>query len=104
MCDILSNIQAFYLFTKNPASPPHTGPSISINGTHNQQEPQTSNGLSDNPGLVAVICIFVSILCIAVVVVAVKTCQKKEPEFEKLDDVPMNGINEEAPFARYPPK
>ncbi|XP_075046033.1 putative LOC729966 homolog isoform X3 [Mixophyes fleayi] len=61
-------------------------------------------GISDNPGLVAVICIFVSLLCIALVVTAVKFCQKNEPEFKKLDEVPMNGMSEEAPFARYPPK
>ncbi|XP_075046016.1 putative LOC729966 homolog isoform X1 [Mixophyes fleayi] len=46
-------------------------------------------GISDNPGLVAVICIFVSLLCIALVVTAVKFCQKNEPEFKKLDEVPM---------------
>ncbi|KAM5191548.1 putative LOC729966 homolog [Mantella aurantiaca] len=61
-------------------------------------------GLSDNPGLVAVLCIFFAVLCIVVVVTAVKFCRKSGPGFEKLDEVPMNGINEEAPFARYPPK
>ncbi|KAM4708105.1 putative LOC729966 homolog isoform 1-T1 [Discoglossus pictus] len=75
-----------------------------LNSTALPGEVQESKGLADNPGLVAVICIFVSILCITFVVVAIKFCQKSEPEFQKLDEVPMNGINEEAPFARYPPK
>ncbi|XP_063772260.1 uncharacterized LOC729966 homolog isoform X2 [Pseudophryne corroboree] len=65
---------------------------------------ETYKGLSDNPGLVAVICIFVCLLCIALTVTAVKFCQRNDPEFKKLDEVPMNGMNEEAPFARYPPK
>ncbi|XP_073400958.1 uncharacterized homolog isoform X1 [Dendrobates tinctorius] len=104
---------------------------------------ETSNGihgskdLSENPGLIAVLCIFISILCIALVVTAVRFFQKPSPQFEKLDEVPMrgrshhstlhlgnqisrrwvtawdntaylnfiqNGMTEDAPFARYPPK
>ncbi|XP_075467162.1 putative LOC729966 homolog isoform X2 [Ascaphus truei] len=85
-------------------NPRVTETNTTLNGTTNPGVVQTSRGLSNSPGLVAVLCIFVSIICIALVVTAVKFCQKREPEFQKLDEVPMNGINEEAPFARYPPK
>ncbi|CAH2292900.1 Hypothetical predicted protein, partial [Pelobates cultripes] len=95
---IFSTLQSGLTDTSNSSKT-----SSPVNGT-NSEETQPSKGLSDNPGLVAVICIFVSILCITMVVFAVKLCQKKEPEFEKLNEVPMNGMNEEAPFARYPPK
>ncbi|XP_069834047.1 uncharacterized homolog isoform X3 [Dendropsophus ebraccatus] len=74
------------------------------NRTETPNVAHASKGLSDNPGLVAVLCIFISVLCIALVVTAVRFCQKPNPQFEKLDEVPMNGMNEEAPFARYPPK
>ncbi|XP_063311665.1 uncharacterized LOC729966 homolog [Pelobates fuscus] len=95
---IFSTLQSGLTDTSNSSKT-----SSPVNGT-NTEETQASKGLSDNPGLVAVICIFVSIVCITMVVFAVKLCQKKEPEFEKLNEVPMNGMNEEAPFARYPPK
>uniref|UniRef100_A0A8C0IUN2 Uncharacterized protein n=1 Tax=Chelonoidis abingdonii TaxID=106734 RepID=A0A8C0IUN2_CHEAB len=45
--------------------------------------------LSLSPGLVVVICIFVAILLIAAGVVVVKLCRRREPAFEKLDEVPM---------------
>ncbi|XP_075120675.1 putative LOC729966 homolog [Leptodactylus fuscus] len=72
--------------------------------TSNYTPASLSKGLSDNPGLVAVLCIFISVLCIALVVTAVRSCQKPNAKFEKLDEVAMNGMNEEAPFARSPPK
>ncbi|XP_073456781.1 uncharacterized homolog isoform X1 [Aquarana catesbeiana] len=75
-----------------------------INGTSIPAGIPANKGLSDNPGLIAVLCIFFSILAIVIVVSAVKFFRKPGPGFEKLDEVPMNGINEEAPFARYPPK
>ncbi|KAG8454678.1 hypothetical protein GDO86_001050 [Hymenochirus boettgeri] len=74
-----------------------------VNGTSSPVS-QAIKDLTGNPGLVAVICIFISILCISLVVITIKFCQNGEPEFQKLDEVPMGGLNEEAPFARYPPK
>ncbi|XP_040182947.1 uncharacterized protein LOC120916180 [Rana temporaria] len=75
-----------------------------INGTSIPAGIPANKGLSDNPGLIAVLCIFFSILAIVIVVSVVKFFRKPGPGFEKLDEVPMNGMNEEAPFARYPPK
>ncbi|XP_059384734.1 protein CIST1-like [Carassius carassius] len=60
--------------------------------------------LATNPGLVAVLCIFCIVVAVVVVVVIVKTVRSRRPQFERLDDVPMGKVNEEAPFARYPPK
>ncbi|OCU00595.1 A-agglutinin anchorage subunit [Xenopus laevis] len=74
------------------------------NSTSNSTESQIWRDFTENPGLVAVISIFVAILCISLVVVIVKSCQNRGPQFKRLDEVPMNGINEESPFAHYPPK
>ncbi|XP_062816055.1 uncharacterized LOC729966 homolog isoform X2 [Anolis carolinensis] len=61
--------------------------------------------LSEKPGLVAVICIFLTVLLIGAVVVVVKCFRAREPSFQKLDEVPMQGkAAEDSPFARYPPK
>ncbi|XP_042298122.1 mucin-5AC-like [Sceloporus undulatus] len=61
--------------------------------------------LSQKPGLVAVICIFLSILLIGAIVIVVKCYRTREPAFQKLDEVPMQGkAAEDSPFARYPPK
>lgn len=60
--------------------------------------------VATNPGLVAVLCIFCIVVAIVVVVVIVKTVRSRKPQFERLDDVPMGKVNEDAPFARYPPK
>ncbi|XP_041434295.1 putative GPI-anchored protein pfl2 [Xenopus laevis] len=74
------------------------------NSTSNSTESQIWRDFTENPGLVAVICIFVAILCISLVVFIVKSCQNNGPQFKRLDEVPMDGINEESPFAHYPPK
>ncbi|XP_072833962.2 putative LOC729966 homolog isoform X1 [Pogona vitticeps] len=60
--------------------------------------------LSQKPGLIAVICIFMAILLIGAVVILVKFCHSREPSFKKLDEVPMGRVTEDSPFARYPPK
>ncbi|XP_043107575.1 uncharacterized protein LOC122353752 [Puntigrus tetrazona] len=57
-----------------------------------------------NPGLVAVLCIFCIVVAVVAVVVIVKAARSRKPQFERLDDVPMGKVNEDAPFARYPPK
>ncbi|KAG6927760.1 hypothetical protein G0U57_009326, partial [Chelydra serpentina] len=107
----------------SPASPGPTNtsaaPAASSSETHSTEQPGPSNGtaasgsalpvpkppaLSQSPGLVAVICIFVAILLIAAGVVVVKLCHRREPAFKKLDEVPMGKMTEDSPFARYPPK
>ncbi|KAL8177920.1 UNVERIFIED_CONTAM: hypothetical protein K2H54_023494 [Gekko kuhli] len=57
--------------------------------------------LPRNPGLVAVICIFVSILVIGAVVILVKSCRHRQSAFQKLDEVPMAKVTEEYPFAQH---
>ncbi|XP_075759032.1 putative LOC729966 homolog isoform X2 [Pelodiscus sinensis] len=105
------------------ASPNHTSssapPTTGSNETHWTEQPEPPNSttasgsaapslqppsLSQSPGLVAVICIFVTILVIAAGVVTVKLCRRREPAFKKLDEVPMGKMTEDSPFARYPPK
>ncbi|XP_034611195.1 classical arabinogalactan protein 1-like [Trachemys scripta elegans] len=107
----------------SPASPSPTNtsatPAANSSETHSTEQPGPNNGttasgsavsslnkpaLSQSPGLVAVICIFVACLLIAAGVVVVKLCHRREPAFEKLDEVPMGKMTEDSPFARYPPK
>ncbi|CAM4629212.1 uncharacterized homolog [Lepidochelys kempii] len=104
----------------SPASPGHpytsSTPAASSSESHTTEPNNgaTASGsevpvpeqptLSQSPGLVAVICIFVAILLIAAGVVVVKLCRRREPAFRKLDEVPMGKMTEDSPFARYPPK
>ncbi|XP_061093476.1 protein CIST1-like [Conger conger] len=60
--------------------------------------------LARNPGLVAVICIFAIVLVLLLAVAIAKSMKSRGPQFEKLDDVQMNKMTEESPFARFPPK
>ncbi|KAF5910037.1 cell wall protein DAN4-like isoform X2 [Clarias magur] len=63
------------------------------------------DSLAKNPGLVAILCIFFIILALlCVVMIAKLISSQKSSRFERLDEVPMNKMNEDAPFARYPPK
>ncbi|XP_044514583.1 DNA-directed RNA polymerase II subunit rpb1-like [Gracilinanus agilis] len=64
----------------------------------------SAGGNQRNPGVVIVVCLFVSILVLGSVVVAVKCCRKDMRSFQKMDEVPMETVREEAPFARYPPQ
>ncbi|KAK9966273.1 hypothetical protein ABG768_003395, partial [Culter alburnus] len=57
-----------------------------------------------NAGLIAVLCIFSIVVAVIVVVVIVKAVRSRSPQFERLDDLPLGKINENAPFAHYPPK
>ncbi|MCJ8737819.1 hypothetical protein PDJAM_G00028510 [Pangasius djambal] len=73
------------------------------------EEPASSNNgedtLARNPGLVAILCIFFIILALVIVVAIAKIIScRKSSQFERLEDLPMNKMNEDAPFARYPPK
>ncbi|XP_060796546.1 protein CIST1-like isoform X3 [Neoarius graeffei] len=70
-------------------------------------EPAPSNkgqdSLARNPGLVAILCIFCIVLALVIVVAIAKLIScRKTSQFERLDDVPMSKIKEDAPFARYP--
>ncbi|XP_063003414.1 uncharacterized LOC729966 homolog [Elgaria multicarinata webbii] len=88
--------------------PPLTSPaaeSTSHNGTATTAGPSDEDApVTQKPGLVAVICIFLVVLLLGAVVIVVKCCRAREPAFQKLDEVPMGKVAEGAPFARYPPK
>ncbi|XP_063150134.1 uncharacterized LOC729966 homolog [Candoia aspera] len=75
-----------------------------VNSSTQAGQPSPELQSSLKPGLVVVICIFVSILLIGAVVVLIKCCHPKKPAFKKLDEVPMGKVAEDSPFARYPPK
>ncbi|XP_060796544.1 uncharacterized protein LOC132898893 isoform X1 [Neoarius graeffei] len=61
------------------------------------------DSLARNPGLVAILCIFCIVLALVIVVAIAKLIScRKTSQFERLDDVPMSKIKEDAPFARYP--
>ncbi|XP_056590114.1 uncharacterized protein LOC130409918 [Triplophysa dalaica] len=67
-------------------------------------ENKGEHDVAGNPGLIAVLCIFFITVAILLVIVIVKVVRARRPQFERLDDVPMGKISEDAPFARYPPK
>ncbi|XP_077441044.1 putative LOC729966 homolog [Vanacampus margaritifer] len=57
--------------------------------------------LRANPGLVAIITIFCIVLALLLIVATVKCIQSPSSDFERLEDVPMDKMNEGSPFARY---
>ncbi|XP_014883733.1 putative LOC729966 homolog isoform X1 [Poecilia latipinna] len=57
--------------------------------------------LAENPGLVAVICIFTIVFGLLLVVMMVKCVRSSRSDFERLEDVPMGKVNEASPFAQY---
>ncbi|XP_008404828.1 putative LOC729966 homolog isoform X2 [Poecilia reticulata] len=57
--------------------------------------------LAENPGLVAVICIFTIVFGLLLVVMTVKCVRSSRSNFERLEDVPMGKVNEASPFAHY---
>ncbi|KAK3533849.1 hypothetical protein QTP70_032969 [Hemibagrus guttatus] len=68
-----------------------------------------NDGLPMNPGLVAILCIFFIVLALVLVIVIAKIISgRRNSQFERLEDLPMAqqsaNENENAPFARYPPK
>ncbi|XP_060089409.1 uncharacterized LOC729966 homolog [Heteronotia binoei] len=67
----------------------------------NRAGPTEEPPLQRNPGLVAVVCIFISILAIGTVVILVKSCRPKTSAFKRLDEVPLAKVTEESPFARH---
>ncbi|KAM9461708.1 putative LOC729966 homolog isoform 2-T2 [Clarias gariepinus] len=84
---------------KSPVSPEK------VNTTQSSASSNTGDSLAKNPGLVAILCIFFIILALlCVIMIAKLISSQKSSQFERLDEVPMNKMNEDAPFARYPPK
>ncbi|XP_016431015.1 uncharacterized protein LOC107757922 [Sinocyclocheilus rhinocerous] len=77
-------------------------PNSTANNT--AQGDREEQDLAANPGLVAVLCIFCIVVAVVVVVVIVKAVRSRRPQFERIDDVLMGKVNEEAPFAHYSPK
>ncbi|TRZ04501.1 hypothetical protein DNTS_018043 [Danionella cerebrum] len=67
-------------------------------------EDKDEEDVAGNPGLVAVLCLFCIVLAAVAVIMIVKTVRSRRTQFDRLDDVSMSGISEDAPFARYPPK
>ncbi|XP_049731800.1 uncharacterized LOC729966 homolog isoform X3 [Elephas maximus indicus] len=57
-----------------------------------------------NPGMVVVVCLLVSVLLIGSVVLALRRCHQGEAEFQRLDEVSMETMNERSSFAHHPPK
>ncbi|XP_053369629.1 uncharacterized protein LOC128543280 isoform X1 [Clarias gariepinus] len=88
---------------KSPVSPEKVNTTQS-SGTVTASS-NTGDSLAKNPGLVAILCIFFIILALlCVIMIAKLISSQKSSQFERLDEVPMNKMNEDAPFARYPPK
>ncbi|NP_001410481.1 uncharacterized LOC729966 homolog precursor [Danio rerio] len=77
-----------------------------VNSTTYNTALENRNGqdIAANPGLAAVLCIFSIVVAVVVVFVIVKAVRSRRPQFERLDDVSLGKISEDAPFARYPPK
>nr|XP_060639882.1 uncharacterized LOC729966 homolog [Anolis sagrei ordinatus] len=87
----------------SPKNDTSAGNTTATDGPSRDEEDDSR--LSEKPGLVAVICIFLSVLLIGAIVVVVKCFRARGPAFQKLDEVPMQGkASEDSPFARYPPK
>ncbi|XP_018601288.1 putative LOC729966 homolog [Scleropages formosus] len=61
-------------------------------------------GVSGNPGLVAVLCIFFIVLALVLTIAVAKAISSRKNKFERLHDLQMNKMNEGSPFAHYPPK
>ncbi|XP_067288263.1 protein CIST1-like [Pseudorasbora parva] len=74
------------------------------NSTVTAQGEREGQDVAVNPGLIAVLCIFCIAVAVVVAVVIAKAVRSRRPQFERLDDVSMGKINENAPFAHYPPK
>ncbi|KAI7795444.1 putative mucin-5AC-like [Triplophysa rosa] len=91
---------------KTPESTNETAFPTGQNSTTSSTALENKGGhdVAGNPGLIAVLCIFFITLAVLLVIVIVKVVRARRPQFERLDDVPMGNISEDAPFARYPPK
>ncbi|XP_078280431.1 uncharacterized protein LOC144607443 [Rhinoraja longicauda] len=81
-----------------PVSPPNT--TVPIQPT----TALTPLGHRLDTGLVILIVILVLILIVGVLITAVKYSQQGKPEFKRLQEMPMDSVNEDVPFAKYPPK
>ncbi|XP_074058330.1 putative LOC729966 homolog [Macrotis lagotis] len=86
------------------ASSPTTSMKIPEEGSTKLESSTSSVETQRNPSVVIVVCLFVSILVLGSVLVAVKCCRKNVKGFEKMDEMSMETVREEAPFARFPPQ
>ncbi|KAM9849359.1 putative LOC729966 homolog [Aulostomus maculatus] len=85
-----------------PAASPNDTATPSVNTTSPVLTHDFKKGdLVGNPGLVAVLCIFCIILFLVLVVATVKCIHSPKSNFERLDDVPMERVNESSPFAQH---
>ncbi|XP_041792006.1 mucin-13-like [Chelmon rostratus] len=86
--------------------PGSESPNVTANTTINTTSPDFSHkgqkgDLIENPGLVAVLCIFCIVVALVLVVVTVKCIRSPRSNFERLEDVPMGKVSEESPFAHH---
>ncbi|KAJ8277451.1 hypothetical protein GJAV_G00075290, partial [Gymnothorax javanicus] len=75
----------------------HVNTNSTLGGHHGQH-------LARSPGWVAVVCISAIVLALLLVVAIAKCISSRKSSFQKLDDVQLDKMNEDSPFARYPPK
>ncbi|GAA6079807.1 A-agglutinin anchorage subunit-like, partial [Tachysurus ichikawai] len=91
--------------TKEPRSTAASTGEVSTNSASGNER---KDNLVMNPGLVAILCIFFIALALVLVVAIAKIISyRRNSQFERLEDLPMSQqskVNENAPFARYPPK
>ncbi|KAK2868956.1 hypothetical protein Q7C36_000827 [Tachysurus vachellii] len=90
---------------KEPKSTAASTGEVSANSASGNEK---NDNLVMNPGLVAILCIFFIVLALVLVVAIAKIISyRRNSQFERLEDLPMSQQskkNENAPFARYPPK
>ncbi|XP_038596542.1 integumentary mucin A.1-like [Tachyglossus aculeatus] len=91
------------LSASTPGTRPATSPVETQTVTSLQPGATSVPKSPQNAGQVVVVCLFSSVLLVALVLVSVKYCHRREPVFRKLEEVPMENLTEESPFARYPP-
>lgn len=83
--------------------PGSVSPNVTVANV-NATSPDVSHGkgdLTQNPGLVAILCIFCIVFALVLVVIIVKCVRSPRPNFERLEDVPMGKVSEDSPFALY---
>ncbi|XP_058257182.1 uncharacterized protein LOC131360594 [Hemibagrus wyckioides] len=102
---VFDSVTNIWSSSEKPGERPASTGNVSEN-PHSAAE--RKDGLPMNPGLVAILCIFFIVLALVLVVGIAKIIScRRNSQFERLEDLPMaqqSMVNENAPFARYPPK
>ncbi|XP_034035980.1 mpv17-like protein 2 [Thalassophryne amazonica] len=88
-------------FNATPDGKPEKSSSTAYMSTTGVPKDFDQSDLTSNPGLMAVLCIFCIVVGLLLVVVTIKCIRSPRSNFERLNDVPMNKVNEESPFAQY---